>query len=478
MIRIVFFPEFRKNVFEVCSDLIKNSHINKNEERQFQNNIYEIYGKALDNDSVHHINYLKLNKQTLEDSSNQNLLIIGKARFDIDYKSKTISNIAISIDNKIIFNLTLEEISVNKKRYSKYIENTSNIYINRSIENRCLLENTKKISHDLNFDTMLPTTSETKSELREIEIINVDYSNLFIRIADSNFPLAILNNKKVAIIGLGSGGGLIASYLSKSGIHKFVLIDHDQFEVQNICRGLGSLDDIGRNKTLALKDYLIKRIPDLEITTLEEKFNMNTKQQEEKYCDLFKDVDLIISATGEHIVNQRVNNFAYNNNLPVVYAGTFEKISGGIMIMVNPHYNDTCYSCIYSSDKNKSNKTNNASIEEIPLIKPVEESIAYDRNMDDILSQPGLGIDIDNITIFVVKFILDKLLTQQNKPQVDTGVYHFDNDIYLWYNRDKNMRDGKIREALELYYFNNEEKKNLRNKDCSVCNILKNNQLQ
>ncbi len=49
-------------------------------------------------------------------------------------------------------------------------------------------------------------------------------------------------------------------------------------------------------------------------------------------------------------MNSRINSFAYKNKIPVIYAGAFDKIIGGIMIRVNPLKKSICYDCIYSKN--------------------------------------------------------------------------------------------------------------------------------
>ena len=48
--------------------------------------------------------------------------------------------------------------------------------------------------------------------------------------------LARLAQKKVGVIGLGSGGGFVAQSLAMSGVGKFVLVDMDTVDAQNVVR--------------------------------------------------------------------------------------------------------------------------------------------------------------------------------------------------------------------------------------------------
>jgi len=282
-----------------------------------------------------------------------------------------------------------------------------------------------------------------------VEIISSDLSRLFIRTDNHKAPLGILNNKKIAIIGMGSGGSLISFYLAKAGIKNFILIDDDVFLEHNIIRHFCSMNDIGRFKTLAVKEFLKKRIPDLKITTFERKFKIDTEDEKSQYEKIFSDIDLLISATGDHGVNFRINKFAYENKIKTIYAGTFDKIFGGIMIRIDPEKKDACYQCIY----NKDNK-------DLPDIKSPDASISYDRIKEDLVSIPGLGIDIDNITIIVTKFILSTLLEGE-----ENGLNKFPYNLYTWYNYDKTDRGDVKFEGLELYYLPEKTPKRL------ICNI-------
>ena len=55
--------------------------------------------------------------------------------------------------------------------------------------------------------------------------------------------LELLAQKRVGIVGLGSGGGFVALSLAMSGVGKFVLIDDDTLEDGNVVRHVADLRD-------------------------------------------------------------------------------------------------------------------------------------------------------------------------------------------------------------------------------------------
>ncbi|MGC1928013.1 MAG: ThiF family adenylyltransferase [Candidatus Nitrosopolaris sp.] len=86
----------------------------------------------------------------------------------------------------------------------------------------------------------------------------MDKSSLYLRIDNPDYPLGLINKKSIDMIGLGSGGSLISTYLAKSGIGKLTLIDGDILLEHNIIRHVCALYDIGRYKTLAVRDHILR----------------------------------------------------------------------------------------------------------------------------------------------------------------------------------------------------------------------------
>ena len=277
-----------------------------------------------------------------------------------------------------------------------------------------------------------------------IEQINLD--RLFVRIDESETPLNILREKKVAVIGMGSGGSLLAVYLAKSGVKDFIFVDDDHLEPHNIIRHVCDINQLGRYKTKAVMDYIKIRIPDISIKTVEKKFSLHTQADAEFYLGLFSKADLIVAASGEHPVNFALNDFIHSNNLqiPIVYAGTFNGVKGGLFFKVDPRKGDYCYHCIYSDPSAT-----------IPTTIELEQKIEYDRPLQEQIAQPGLGLDIDNLTILLSKFCLDILLTGH-----EHGLYKFPHNFYMWFNRtilNSDLSSVKF-EGLDLYFYEDLEK--------------------
>ena len=74
-----------------------------------------------------------------------------------------------------------------------------------------------------------------------------------------------LATKKVGIVGLGSAGSKIALSLARSGVRKFVLVDHDVFLPENICRHELNWEDVGQHKVDAVAHQLKLITQDVEV---------------------------------------------------------------------------------------------------------------------------------------------------------------------------------------------------------------------
>ena len=100
--------------------------------------------------------------------------------------------------------------------------------------------------------------------------------------------LARLLQKRVAVVGLGSGGGQVALSLAMSGVGKFVLIDDDRLEDGNVVRHVADRRYIGQAKTEVMRELIYLRNPQAEVET---RFG-----RIEQHMDALKDVDLLVVA--------------------------------------------------------------------------------------------------------------------------------------------------------------------------------------
>lgn len=147
---------------------------------------------------------------------------------------------------------------------------------------------------------------------------------------------AYLRQKKVAIIGLGSGGGFVAQGLAMSGVARFLLIDIGTLQAHNVVRHVGDNRDVGRPKTEVVRDLILARNPQAEVVALQGRI--------EDHAEQLDGVDLVVCAVDNEGAKYFINQLCLQKGLIALYAGVYERGEGGDVALIYP---DTgpCYAC-------------------------------------------------------------------------------------------------------------------------------------
>ena len=121
-----------------------------------------------------------------------------------------------------------------------------------------------------------------------------------------------LQNKKVSIIGLGGVGCPLAQYLISCGIKNLNFFDNDIIKKNNLNRQtLFTIKDINKNKIVVAKKKLLQINPHANINSYNKKITKNN-------LELLKNSSIIIDASDNWITMKLVNEYALNNNIPLV----------------------------------------------------------------------------------------------------------------------------------------------------------------
>lgn len=132
---------------------------------------------------------------------------------------------------------------------------------------------------------------------------NLAFSRTLGWITDSEF--AILQQKRVAIAGVGGVGGHYCEVMARLGVRKFHLADLDQFEIQNFNRQNASgMSTVGRPKIEVLRERILDINPSAEIKTF------NTGLNRENLSEFLNGVDLYLDGLDFFVLFERI--FLFN----------------------------------------------------------------------------------------------------------------------------------------------------------------------
>ena len=200
-----------------------------------------------------------------------------------------------------------------------------------------------------------------------------------------------LAQKKVGVIGLGSGGGFVALSLAMSGIGKFVLIDDDVLEKSNIARHVADRRDLGRPKAKAVADLIRQRNPQAEIEIYQGRV--------EDHLDLLADFDLLAVGVDGEGSKYVINEACLQHNLIAVYAGVYERGEGGDVVVIYPG-DGPCYACWA------------AELREGLQLSETEGGLDYGMIGPEgtLEAEPGLWLHVVRIAATQTDFILKELL--------------------------------------------------------------------
>jgi molybdopterin/thiamine biosynthesis adenylyltransferase len=148
--------------------------------------------------------------------------------------------------------------------------------------------------------------------------------------------LGHLRQKKVAVIGLGSGGGFVATGLAMSAVSNFVLIDDDLLETHNVVRHVGDLRDVGRPKAELVADLIVARNGEAKAQVIIGRV--------EDHAAALDGVDLVICAADGEGTKYLINDLCREKHLTAIYAGVYERGEGGDVVTIYPD-DGPCYAC-------------------------------------------------------------------------------------------------------------------------------------
>ncbi len=213
--------------------------------------------------------------------------------------------------------------------------------------------------------------------------------------------LARLAQKRVAVVGLGSGGGFVALSLAMSGVGKFVLVDDDILEAANLVRHVADKRYVGQPKAQAVADLIRQRnhLAEVEVRV----------GRIEQHMDALDHADIVISGVDGEGPKYTMNQACLDRNLTAIYAGVYERGEGGDVVVIRP-YDGPCYACWAAELREGLVAANPGAVQDLDY-----GMIGPDGTLE---AEPGLWLDVVRIASAQADLALNELLrgTDVHKP--------------------------------------------------------------
>lgn len=184
-----------------------------------------------------------------------------------------------------------------------------------------------------------------KCHVESIITMPIDYAYMLKRGGGGDHGL---RGKSVLLIGCGSIGGFLAANLCQCGVGTIALLDKDCLTVDNVHRHiLGFKDALQyKNKADLMKSHLVEQYPHVQMEVL----NVPNHDAEQllQNPESLQNYDLIVSATGEPMLNLAINKALQEHNIAVPFIVCFNEPYGvgGHAMVVN--INGGCLQCLYT----------------------------------------------------------------------------------------------------------------------------------
>lgn len=294
----------------------------------------------------------------------------------------------------------LEQKLMTKEGYSKWCEpKDENRYLLFFVDNKAVL---------------LAQRNSKSDKIEYFGCYNQDFSKIYSRLPSTSGEKRF-DEKRVALIGCGSGGSAIAEELVKSGVTKLLLIDDEYLTVENVCRHVCDLHDIGLKKIYALRNKLRRINPKMDIECIDNRIEVIENEVAEKLgaCQLV----INATATAEEIINE----FCWTKGIASIHPKVYPLGFGGEIVRILPSVTP-CFECMHHSLSDI--------LSDQPGFNdfPSTEVINYNETKEgESLSTPSLSLDAKFISLLVAKMALGVL------QAVDTKAVRGSN-IILWGN--------------------------------------------
>lgn len=261
-----------------------------------------------------------------------------------------------------------------------------------------------------------------------------------------------LADAMVVMIGLGSLGSAVALGLARSGIRRFILIDPDELRLDNVCRHIGTLRDLGRPKVEIVRDAIVAINPLAKIEAIAKWFAwdlpwLGAGPELEFKLETTPNA-LLVSTCAIARAEQEINELSVRRRIPAVYGAALGAAEHARIFRVLPG-ESPCYQCIVDAQDRQPARHPRFAIDGVlaePRAPYVDPSL------------PGLGVDLTLIAMLIARAAL-QTLARVVGTEARLGP---EDDHILWTNRGGWIFDRPLQVNAERF---------ARSATCPVCGV-------
>lgn len=273
---------------------------------------------------------------------------------------------------------------------------------------------------------------------------------LFLRVDDRLRTGENLRQFQVAIVGVGSLGSGIALALAKAGVCRFLLLDPEVLEPENVVRHVGGIDEIGLPKVEVVGRAILRVNPDAEIIQVPRALSLDPAEWSAETLARVQEIarnpkGLLVCSTATPEVERIVNAVSVTERGAAVFASVLGRAEHGRVFRVVPG-KTPCLQCILQAQANDPIRFPRFGNEETGVPAYQQPGI------------PGLGMDVDQVALIAARLAL-QTLGEMFEGGIGYPAAH--GDHFIWSNHGNwDAVDGPLQTRVERM---------LRNPACPVC---------
>ncbi len=136
--------------------------------------------------------------------------------------------------------------------------------------------------------------------------------------------LALLQNKKVLVLGVGGVGSFVVEALARAGVGHIALCDHDEVDITNLNRQIhATMATVGQIKAEAMKDRILSINPELKVTVYPYLYN---EESADRIVE--PDVDYVVDAIDMVTSKLHLAQYCESRHIPLIASmGTGNKMN-------------------------------------------------------------------------------------------------------------------------------------------------------